>query len=114
MIDAGGMRIILILFAVIFGIRFVSEGLHAQRAEPEVVATVQGDTMYQVIPENAIPAITQPEFVTDDRADDQMADEEPVLGIILGDESRAYSLWQLDAHEIVNDRMGGTDVAVTW
>ena len=31
-----------------------------------------------------------------------------------GDEPRAYSTWQLDRHEIVNDTFDGRPVAVTW
>jgi hypothetical protein len=34
--------------------------------------------------------------------------------LIVGGEARAYSLWQLDAHEIVNDEVAGTAIAVTW
>jgi hypothetical protein len=43
-----------------------------------------------------------------------MAPEEPVFGLVVGDEARAYSLWQLDRHEIVNDRVGGIAFAATW
>jgi hypothetical protein len=34
--------------------------------------------------------------------------------VVLGGEARAYSLWQLDAHEIVNDQIAGTAIAATW
>jgi hypothetical protein len=43
-----------------------------------------------------------------------MSPEEPVLGLVVNGESRAYSLWQLDAHEIVNDVVGGVPLAATW
>ena len=42
------------------------------------------------------------------------ASVEPVLGIVLDGEALAYSLWQLDAHEIVNDEIKGTAIAATW
>jgi hypothetical protein len=29
-------------------------------------------------------------------------------------EARAYSLWQLDAHEIVNDVIRGSAIEATW
>jgi len=78
------------------------------------VATVGGDDVYQVLPVGAIPAIDDPEFVRGSEADEQMATDEPVLGVIVGGEARAYSLWQLDAHEIVNDEIRGTAIAATW
>jgi len=84
----------------------------AQSMRP--VATVDGEPMYQVLPANAIPAIMEPRFVTGADADALMAADEPVMGIVIAGEARAYSLWHLDAHEIVNDSAGGIDFAVTW
>ena len=86
----------------------------AQRPKPKVVATIGGDDVYQVLPVGAIPAIDAPEFVTGDEADRQMRSQEPVLGLVVNGEARAYSLWQLDAHEIVNDEIAGTAIAATW
>ena len=88
--------------------------VHAQRPEPEVVATIGGEDVYQLLPVGAIPAIDNPEFVSGAEADRQMRPEEPVLGVVMGGEARAYSLWQLDAHEIVNDQIAGTAIAATW
>jgi hypothetical protein len=70
--------------------------------------------MYTVLPPNAIPAIMEPAFLTGDDAAEQMSADEPVLGIMLGDEVKAYSLWHLDAHEIVNDTIAGVPIAATW
>ncbi len=86
----------------------------AQRPKPEVVATIGGDDIYQVLPVGAIPAIDDPSFVSGAAANAQMSPGEPVLGIVLHGEARAYSLWQLDAHEIVNDEIKGTAIAATW
>jgi len=88
--------------------------VEAQRPEPEVVATVGGDDVYQVLPVGAIPAIDDPSFVSGAAANAQMSPGEPVLGIVLDGEAHAYSLWQLDAHEIVNDEIKGTAIAATW
>jgi hypothetical protein len=87
---------------------------YAQRPEPEVVATIYGDTMYQVLPADKIPAINDPVFVTGEEAAKQMSDDEPVMGLISDSEAKAYSLWHLDAHEIVNDVIGDTPIAVAW
>lgn len=92
----------------------VAGGAAAQRPEPEVVATWGGDEVYQVLQLGAIPAIDEPEFVSGKAADAQMAAEEPVLGIVVGETARAYSLWQLDSHELVNDVIEGKAIAATW
>jgi len=76
--------------------------------------TVEGDPIYRVLPAGAIPAIMGPVYVSGQEATVQMSAEEPVLGLLYRGEARAYSLWQLDRHEIVNDDIGGTPIAVTW
>jgi hypothetical protein len=86
----------------------------AQNPKPEVVATIGGDEVYQVVPVGTIPAIDDPKFVTGRKADRQMRSDEPILGVVIGGEARAYSLWQLDEHEIVNDEIAGTAIAATW
>ena len=91
-----------------------SISIAAERPKPKVVATIAGEDVYQLLPVGAIPAIDDPEFVSGSDADRQMQSGEPVLGVVIGDEARAYSLWQLDAHEIVNDEIGGSAIAATW
>ena len=86
----------------------------AEQPKPEVVATIGGEDVYKLLPVGAIPAIDDPEFVSGSDADSQMRAEEPVLGVVIGGEARAYSLWQLDAHEIVNDEFAGSTIAATW
>ena len=41
-------------------------------------------------------------------------DSDPVLGVVIGEESRAYPIALLSWHEIVNDVVGGVPVAATW
>lgn len=72
------------------------------------------DKLHVVLPRDAIPAISDPEFEPVSRADRSMADEELVIGLVGEHEQRAYSAWQLDRHEIVNDIFDGRPVAVTW
>jgi hypothetical protein len=40
--------------------------------------------------------------------------EDRVLGVVIGGEARAYPVSVLNCHEIVNDTLGGTPVAVTY
>ncbi len=82
--------------------------------EPDIYGIFDGDPMYSVLPPGAIPAIIKPEFLTGKKAFAQMYPNEPVIGVLLGGEVKAYSMWQLDAHEIVNDILFGKAIAVTW
>lgn len=102
-------HILSLLFLVIF-ISVVS----AQRGTPEIYDTVDGDPIYRLLPPNAIPAILNPEYLSGDEADRQMQDNEPVMGLVIDGQTMAYSLWQLDAHEIVNDVVNDIPIAVTW
>lgn len=86
----------------------------AQRPEPKVYGEFEGDPMYTVLPAGAIPAIEEPTFVQGDEAKAQMAASEPVIGVVVDGDARAYSTWQLDGHEIVNDVVGGVALAATW
>ena len=44
-----------------------------------------------------------------------MLPDEPVLGVVGQDGTAvAYSAWQLDGHEIVNDVVDGVPIAATW
>ena len=72
------------------------------------------DELYVVLPKDAIRAIDRPAFEPADKADRVMASEELVIGLVGEREQRAYSTWQLDRYEIVNDVFEGRPVAVTW
>lgn len=99
---------------LIIGLLLFTVNLFAQPRRASVEAVIRGDTLFRVLPPNAIPAIMQPEYVSGETATEQMRPDEPVLGLVIAGQPVAYSLWQLDAHEIVNDRFGGVPFAVTW
>jgi len=64
-------------------------------------------------PKDGIPAIDDPCFQPVAKVDD-LADTEPVIGLTVSRESRAYPLRILTWHEIANDVIGGVPVAVTY
>ena len=68
----------------------------------------------QVVQKDAIPAIDDPKFVSAEQGDKFLSNNELVIGLFDGETAKAYSAWILDGHEIVNDRLGETPVAVTW
>ena len=75
---------------------------------------LDGDPVKVLLPPDGIPAISDPEFVSADEADAVYGADEPIIGLVVGGEARAYSLWHLDRHEIVNDVVGGQAIAATW
>ena len=70
------------------------------------------DAIRTLLPFDAIPAITDPQFVSANEA--KLDADAPVIGVTFNDDSRAYSLYLLNGHEIVNDVVGGLNIATTW
>ena len=66
-----------------------------------------------VLPKDAIPAIISPSF-EDGAKSTWLRGTDLVIGVKIGDESRAYPLATLSRHEIVNDKSGAIPFAVTW
>ena len=64
-------------------------------------------------PKDGIPSIDAPKFVTVNEMTD-LAASEPVIGLSINGDARAYPLRILTWHEIVNDVVGGVPVAVTY
>ena len=70
------------------------------------------DPIRTLLPFDAIPAITDPQFVSASEA--KLDTDAPVIGVTFNGESHAYSLYLLNGHEIVNDVVGGLNIATTW
>lgn len=62
---------------------------------------------------DCIPSIDDPKFVTVNDAH-HVADDAVVLAVTYKGEHRAYPARILDHHEIVNDTIAGTPIAITW
>jgi Protein of unknown function (DUF3179) len=65
-------------------------------------------------PRDGIPSIDKPKFVSVEEADKILQDADQVVGLNINGDIRAYPLQILVWHEIVNDNVGGTPVAVTY
>jgi len=61
---------------------------------------------------DAIPALTNPVFVT--AGDTPLPQDALVLGVVEGGEARAYPHNLLWHHEIINDRLGGVPITVSY
>ena len=64
-------------------------------------------------PKDGIPPIDNPKFKPVSEVSN-LADTEPVIGLIVNGEKKAYPLQVLMWHEIVNDEIGGVPVSVTF
>ncbi|MDF2366938.1 DUF3179 domain-containing protein [Sneathiella sp.] len=65
------------------------------------------------VPKDGIPAIDNPSFIPVSEAD-HLKPTEPVIGVVVEGEAKAYPLQVLIWHEIVNDEIGGVPIAVTF
>ncbi|MGD9673865.1 MAG: DUF3179 domain-containing protein [Candidatus Nitrosocosmicus sp.] len=65
-------------------------------------------------PPDGIPSIDNPQFVSVKDAESFMADSDLVLGVNVNGDVRGYPLQILVWHEIVNDIVGETPIAVTY
>jgi len=64
-------------------------------------------------PKDGIPSIDNPKFVKANEAE-FVSDNDVVIGLKINGDTKAYPLSILVWHEIVNDNVGGTPVAVTY
>ncbi len=64
-------------------------------------------------PKDGIPSIDNPQFTTVSQ-ENHVSDSDLVLGLDINGDVRAYPLSILVWHEIVNDKVGGVPVAVTY
>jgi len=110
-----------VVLAVVFGSRLgrppVSKPVTARGGGQEVqlaraIAAIKAEEIVSVLPADAIPALTNPTLVPADSA--ALDDDDPVIGVELEGEARAYSVPLLSRHEIVNDAIRGRPIAVSW
>ena len=83
---------------------------------PLPIEAVDPQEIITLLPPDGIPAIDNPEFMTIEETLNRgvMEDSEPVLSFGHQDVWHAYSVLQLDRHEIVNDVVSGLPIAATW
>ncbi len=74
---------------------------------------IREDEIQSILPEDAIPALVHPSFLTAAQASD-IRPGELVIGVAINGDARAYPLATLSAHEIVDDDIGSQHLAVTW
>jgi hypothetical protein len=82
-------------------------GAQELRLDPRAIVTL--------LPKDAVPAIRDPApLLVPAAAARAIQDRDAVLGVVIGEDSRAYPIAFLSWHEIVNDVVGGVAIAATW
>lgn len=82
-------------------------------AAPAKSADLRPADIVTVLPKDAIPAIMSPSFGEAIKAS-WLRGDNAMVGVNIDGESRAYPVSILSRHEIVNDKIGGIPIAVTW
>ena len=121
---APGLHIAIALIAMSLGFAWLPAQTLAQaperwqRAFPETDFSQHAIPFDEIqsggVPKDGIPSIDDPQFVPVAERTDWLSDREPVIGLSIDGDARAYPLRVLTWHEIVNDTVGGTPVAVTY
>lgn len=87
------------------------------KTNPKVKLAIDKDEIVKGIakadPRDGIPTIREPKHMTAADAT-WLRGGDRVLGLVVGDEARAYPLRILEGHELVNDVLGGKPVAPNY
>ena len=65
-------------------------------------------------PRDGIPALFNPVYASETKADGLLDPDERVLGVEINGVARAYPIRILSWHELVNDQIGGIHYLVSW
>ena len=76
-------------------------------------ADLRPDEIVTVLAKDGIQAILSPTFKEGSKSP-WVRGEAPVIGVQINGDSRAYPVAILSSREIVNDKVGGIPIAVTW
>ena len=70
----------------------------------------------QTVGRDAFPVLDDPEFLSASEAEElgMVGALDPVIGIVIGGEAKAYPIDIMGIHELGNDTIGGIPIAVTW
>jgi hypothetical protein len=84
------------------------------RAQPD--GTSKRNFSPMTVLKRSIRPIVDAPLVAAAEAEDLVSDNELVLGVMIGDEARAYPINMLTGpqREIINDELGGIAIAATW
>jgi hypothetical protein len=120
---ASMVPVLLVIGAIVLVVFFVGQRFRLFGRDitlaPTSLANIEagkprGVSIYTLLPKDGIRSIDDPKFVSVSDAAPDMADSEFVIGVTIEGDVRAYPINVLSRHEIVNDVVGGTPIAVTY
>ena len=68
----------------------------------------------QVVPRDTFPVLNSPEMADASAGDEELRADEPVIGVALNGESKAYPISVMGRHELANDVIGNVPIAASW
>jgi len=70
----------------------------------------------QKLPRDTFPVFNNPDCVDAASAEQKgfVHNQDPVIGLVINGEAKAYPVRTMGIHELGNDIVGGVPVAVTW
>ena len=68
----------------------------------------------RAVPRDAFPVFNNPRMVKAKDVGDEVRGAEPVIGVFLGGQAKAYPISVMGVHELGNDTCGGKPIAVSW
>jgi len=71
-----------------------------------------GANSRRAAPRDAFPVLDRPKMTK--AADARLGAAEPVIGVVVGGEARAYPVAVMGRHELANDVCGKVPIAVSW
>jgi len=105
------MRIRTSLLLTAIALAGVTSG-YAQEEEPTVTGAKPFHGVLQYRAKDAKLALVRPEFATAEEAG--LPAGVSVVGVSVDGEARAYPLYVLKNHQVVNDRLGKVPIAASW
>lgn len=71
---------------------------------------------YQAVPRDAFPVFNNPIMLTAEAAEREgvIYDRDVIIGVQHGGQAKAYPITVMGVHELGNDTIGGTPIAVSW
>ena len=81
-------------------------------AEEEDLEKVYDKMKDRRMPRDGFPVLHNPKLIP--ASESKLADDEPIIGIAIGDEAKAYPVAKMGFHELANDTCGGRPIAVSW
>ena len=106
--------------AMAIAMLFISGILMAQQRAPVAPGRVfteearyEDEPILRSRPHDSVPSLTMPPFVPASQPN-FMQDDEPVIGVAAHGVAKAYPVWMMPFHEVINDTIGPDPIAVTW